>query len=128
LEQLLPLDLSVTVYSTVVEPTTAGSTIGELVNAINARVSDGELGQKLVVGVAHALGSDFVAWDADRFDDAIARDQGRFLRAETIPRIADPPPQVSDVRFTVDLAGVPAMPLNKLESMGGLVAAARPIS
>jgi hypothetical protein len=128
LEQLLPLDLLVAVYSTVVEPTPAGSTIGDLVKAITARISDGELAQKLVVGVAHALGSDFVAWDGDRFDEAIARDQCRFLRADTIPRMADPPPQITDVRFTVDLAGVPAMPLSELESLGDLVAAARPVS
>lgn len=105
LEQLRPpAGAQVLVASVMLERAEGGSSMADLIDAIRQRVSDPELLIRLDIVVAHAIGQDWRSIQRPSFDRQLATASLRFLDASGIPSVPVPlPPEVSEVRFRVDL-------------------------
>ena len=125
LEQLMPPDgVQLVVASVMVERSSGGSTVMDLVDSIRTRLIPVPKVALEVENIAAAtLGSDWRLGHLDQFDVHAAETSLRFLNADAIPRVSpDVPPEVTEVRFVVDLAGVLPCRPNALvgELFGGL--------
>lgn len=106
LEQIRPpAGAQAVVASVMLERAEGGSSIADLIDAIRQRVADPELLIRLDAVVAQAIGLDWRSMQRTSFDRQLAAASLRFLDASGIPSVPLPlPPEVSDVRFRVDLS------------------------
>lgn len=127
LEQLTADDLEVCVASIQIEPSAAGRTLLELVDAIAARLTQIDDTIRLTTTVGLVLGTDWSEYSNARFDDALAAASLRFYRAETVPSVTLPVPDaVTQVQFVADVAECDPIAPDELQAAGGLWAAIRP--
>lgn len=108
LEQLTPpSSLELVVASLLVDRSAAGTSVTGLVERIRGQLSASPvLALSVEQTAASTLGSDWRLAHLDRFDEDLAVASLRFMTPAQIPRVPDPqPPEVSDVRFVVDLSG-----------------------
>lgn len=107
----------------------SGLTIEELLDHALSRLPEqGELRRRVETIVVLSLGSDWRDRARARFDRDAALDSLRIYDARSVPSVnRDLPPEVSDVRFTVDLSSVPSIALEEARNHGGLLAALTPI-
>jgi hypothetical protein len=111
LDQLSPpAGVQLVVCSIVTESTAAGSSVHDLMDEVASRCASSSAASRLVRGVAQALGSEVTEWSKMRYDTSRAAESLRLVRGDAVPRPGAPPPQVSDVRFVVDLTGVVGAP------------------
>jgi Putative PD-(D/E)XK family member, (DUF4420) len=112
LDQLVPpADARALVVSVRVERAGAGTSLGELVGEVKAGLrGDALLSFHVDEIVMQTLGSAWRRALDERFDRQVAEDDLAFFDPAVIPRVDEKlPPGVSDVRFRVDLAGVPTV-------------------
>jgi hypothetical protein len=130
LEQLLPpAGTDLMICSFTVEQAGGGQTIADLVTEIFGQiVSQPGLAVRLETVIAETLGHEWRSGAHLAFDREVARDSTRFLAAADIPSIPPSavPETVTNVRFEVNVDGVPGMPFSWLIAKGGLLAAAVP--
>lgn len=110
LEQLRPSPGGMLVVaSLMLTPSDDGVSIADLVKRISARLpEDTEHRARLEAIVAASLGSDWRLTLQTRFDEDAAASSIRCFPADSIPSVAqNVPVEVSEVRFVVDLSGVP---------------------
>ncbi len=127
LEQLVSVPgTQVLVASVLVERAGAGTALLELVSSVRSKVSyDPQLLLQVDQVVAEALGDSWRRAQEERFDRQLAESSFSFLESGAIPRVdANVPRGVSDVRFRVDLTGLPTADLDAYRAQGGLFAAA----
>lgn len=100
-----PSDISVLIASLFVEPTTNGTTLGELWD--KARVlagSNSDLGIKIENVCINALGSTWYSALERAYDAKLAKQSLSFFDVHKIPRVSkDQPNGVSDIRFCSDV-------------------------
>lgn len=108
LPQLLPVAGStVTVLSIMTTETSSGTSVADLVHWLEDALSgDAPRQMKLHEQVADVLGADWVNHLEHRFDEQQARESATLLPAVSVPRLEEPPPEVLEVRLTVDCSGV----------------------
>jgi hypothetical protein len=108
LPQLLPVAGStVTVLSIMTTETSSGTSVRDLVHWLEDALSgDAPRQMKLHEQVADVLGADWVNHLEHRFDEQQARESATLLPAVSVPRVEEPPPEVLEVRLTVDCSGV----------------------
>ena len=117
LEQLMPPNqVQLLIASMIVERSSGGSSVMDLVDSIRTRlVGIPKLALEVEQIAASTLGADWRLGHLDQFDHHAAESSLRFVQAASVPRVSpDIPSEVSDVRFVVDLSGVPACPRNVL--------------
>ncbi len=108
-----------------------GVTVGELVESIRERIialgASRELARRVETVVARSLGAGWVESATARFDETGALASLRIYDVASIPSV-DPryPPEVDDVRFTVDLSSVPALGFAEAARRGALFEALLP--
>ncbi len=110
LEQLTPPDqVQLIIASVVVERSSGGNSVMDLLDSIRSRLAVlPQLALDVERIVASTLGADWRLGHLDQFDIHAAESSLRFLSAASVPRVsADIPPEVSEVRFVVDLSGIP---------------------
>lgn len=95
------------VASMLVERIPGGISVGDLINRIEAQVSNSqEMVLKLHEIVASTLGDNLTASLHVTFDQRLVESSLLFFDLGEIPALRDPiPPRVSEVRFSVDLSG-----------------------
>jgi len=127
LEQLTAAELNVCVASIQIEPSAAGRTLLQLVEAITVRLTQIDDTIRLTTTVGLVLGTAWTEYSNARYDDALAAASLRFYRAETVPRVTLPVPKaVTQVQFVADVAECDPIPPDQLQIAGGLWAAIRP--
>jgi hypothetical protein len=127
LEQLLPVPgTQVLVASVLVERAGAGTALLDLVSEVRSKIShDPQLLLHVDQVVAEALGDSWRQAQEERFDRPLAENSLLFLESAAIPRVdANLPRGVTDVRFRVDLTGLPPADLGAYRAQGGIFAAA----
>jgi len=110
LEQLVPPnDLDVLIASVRVERSSGGSSVMDLIDSIRTRIASvPKLALELERVAASTLGSGWRNGHLDQFDPHVADSSLRLMAASSVPRVSSNlPPEVSEVNFVVDLAGVP---------------------
>jgi len=127
LEQLQPpAGTEVLVASMLVESSGAGLSLEELADGVRTRLgAKAELIDRFDRIFIASLGSEWRKAMELSFDQERARESLHFHWARDIPSI-DPgiPPRISEVRFRVDLEGLPVAALADLRSRGGMFMAA----
>lgn len=93
------------VISMVTTPSSSGPTIRELLQRLVLQV-DTEARDRLIETAIASLGDSWKSGSESRFDDRLASDSVRVYASYQIPQVAPPPPEVSEVRFVVDLTDV----------------------
>lgn len=127
LEQLVAADLEVCVASLQVEPSAAGRSLMELVDAVAACLEHVDDAVRLTTTVGSVLGTDWADYSTARFDDVLAASSVRFYRAEAVPRVELPVPNaVTQIEFVSDLSDVAVLANVDLAAAGGLWRAIRP--
>lgn len=118
----------VTFASLMVEPNDAGTSIADLLGAIVARLpANSEAPLRVRAITARTLGESWRDAAQVRFDLEKARASLRWFSAEQIPSPSpDLPPQVSRVRFTVDLSDCDSLPNTLVGTQGPLAVALAP--
>lgn len=118
LDQLAcPPGVETLVISLVTTPSSSGPTIRELLQRLVLQV-DTEVRDRLIETAIASLGDSWTSGSESRFDDRLASDSVRVFASHRIPQVAPPPPEVSEVRFVVDLTDVE--PTGGLESVRGM--------
>lgn len=127
LDQLTAEAVAACVASVQVEPSVAGLSLFDLVEDINARVTNTAVALHLLTTVGAVLAGDWAEYASARFDDGLAVSSIRFFRTDVVPCVGLPlPPGVRHVEFTADLATCEPMSAEELNNAGGLWAAAQP--
>jgi len=103
-----------------------GISVGELWSMVRRQlVAEPSLLLRVDSIVAETLGE---AWKQSlqlRYDWQTARDSIRFFLADAIPSVgSNIPPQISEIRFRVDLSSMDSLTAVAMSQMGGLLAAA----
>lgn len=109
LRQLKPVaGADVVVASVMTTETDAGTSIAELVDWLQRRLSGDSARQvKVHTQVAETLGSDWARHQGRRFDERQGEESLAFLLPADIPQVEDPPVGVVEVRLVVDCTDVP---------------------
>ena len=111
-EQLLPpMDVRDSVVaSLILARTDDGATIWDLIQGINRKV-DGERSAKVTKLVHGLLGSSIAQSEEVKFDLVEALENLKFFSIASIPSFQrnNVPPEISDVRFKVQFAGIPEL-------------------
>lgn len=126
LDQLLcPEEVRLAVASILVQPSPAGVTVGNLVDFIESRVAENPgVIAKLHEVVALTLGSDWHRAADHRFSVRPALESVVLFDGRQIPRVSpDLPPEVSDVRFKVEMWDLPVLDPLVVAEMGLWLAA-----
>ena len=112
LDQLETLGGGATVAASILlDETAGGASVFDLVEAIGTRIGI-ESAARLQTIVANSLGSGWREAGQIQFSLEGARASLRFYRGEDVPTVLQPlPPEVKDVRFTVDLSSTPNLDL-----------------
>jgi hypothetical protein len=118
LDQLTPPEGGrLLVVSLLLERSSSGQSIADLVAEIEARVGP-SLVAKLHEVVTQTLGSDWRRAAADRFSAAAALESLSAYEGALVPRVpATIPPEVRDVRFVVEMWGLPTVPRAELRAV-----------
>lgn len=109
LKQLQPADGgAVTVISLLLRKSSEGTSLGELVNVVHSRlIHNPDVWMTFQRNVALTLGNSIASSMRICFDVSFAKTHVRFLDSASIPCISPHiPPEVSDVRFMVDLSSI----------------------
>lgn len=127
-EQLATDDCDVVIASLQLESAADGLTIADMVREISTRrYVDGDLRLRLLQSMTAGLGDRWEIAERDRFDALAARRSLRFFSSSSVPQLDGPiPAHVTEVKYTVDLAGAPSLESADLRRHGGLFAAAVP--
>jgi len=121
----MPEGLRVTIASVVVVPQEDGMTCGDLAEGILGRLTDAAHKRKFLEVVVRTLGEKWQSQDSERYDLEQAKLALKFFDSRVIPRVSDPiPPQVSGVKYQVDLQGVAEMTNAEVDSRDVLTLAA----
>ena len=110
------------IVSVITAPSAAGPTIQMLVDKILASVPT-NLRDKVLRNVMAVAGSSWPDMAKASFDDALALETMRWFDCADIPRVPDPPLEVSSVRFVSNLSHVSPLAPNRLAGSGRLVEA-----
>lgn len=123
LDQLdVPEGTELLVVSVQLETSAAGSTVRDLTTQLCDRLGR-EARMGILAGVADALGANWELADRHRYDVGAAARSIRYYDHRDVPRPADVPDGVTDVRFTADLRGAHPRPVAEVRKGGGLFAA-----
>lgn len=122
LEQLTPPDGTVAIIaSVVVERAGGGISIASLVKNISSSLSNAEDVLHLEFTVAQTLGDTWYYANDDLFDYELATKSLEFFDVRSIPSVSRAvPPEVSHVRFQVDLMNTEPISRRKYRGMGGI--------
>lgn len=130
LEQLSPpAGTQLVVASMMLESTGPTVSLAELVNVVKAQLPQADLRLRVDELVASTLGATWRESAAVRFSPASALSSLRFFRESAIPCVArELPVEVSDVRFKVELDGVPSLDVEAVASISAFHKALAPVS
>ncbi len=121
LEQLVPpLNVQVIVGSVVTTPSPAGPSLEDLLERVVAGVGDSRVRSHVIATSMRSLGVSWHHARQTRFDDDLAEATFRWIDSRLIPRVADPPIEVREVRFKSDLQGCAALDEGELTALGDL--------
>jgi len=121
----IPEGIKVTIASVVVVHQEDGMTCGDLAEGILGRLTDAAHKRKFLEVVVRTLGEKWQSQDSERYDLEQAKLALKFFDSRVIPRVSDPiPPQVSGVKYQVDLQGVAEMTNAEVDSRDVLTLAA----
>lgn len=93
------------VVSILTTASSSGPSIRELLQDLVVQVGPTTRPRLIETAVA-SLGSSWSSGSEARFDDSLAADSLRVYSSRGIPQVGAPPPEVSEVRFVVDLSDV----------------------
>lgn len=103
LEQIRPgQGIRVIVASILTSPYSAGATIEDLIQKISLNVSS-ETAKSVAKIALKTLGEGWRQASEFRFDNQMAETTLRWIDGSDVPSIEEVPPEISNVRFTVDL-------------------------
>jgi hypothetical protein len=120
LEQLMPpAGVRVLVASIITTPSPSGPSVDELLQTVAAQVSD-DTRSRLVETAMRSLGSGWQQGCAARFDADLASAALRWFDGQVVPRVADPPLEVREVRFKSDLQTCDSLDESALSAAGPL--------
>jgi hypothetical protein len=116
------------VASLICQKSTGGVSVSDLWKIVREAVAaDPSLTLRVDEVIAETLGEAWKQSLSVRYDWQTARDSLRFYRMESVPSIGtQPPPEVSEIRFRVDLSRVESLTPVELRSFGGLFEAVVP--
>lgn len=121
----MPEGVKATIASVVVVPQEDGMSCGDLAETILGRLTDASHKRKVVEQVIHTLGKEWQNQDSEKYDVEQAKIALKFFESRVIPRVSDPiPPQVSGVKYQVDLQGVVEMTNTEIDAQDKLTLAA----
>lgn len=121
----IPDGIKATIASLVVVPQDDGVTCGDLAEGILGRLTDAAHKRKFLEVVVRTLGEKWQSQESERYDLEQAKLALKFFDSRIIPRVLDPiPPQVSGVKYQVDLQGVAEMTNAEVDSRDVLTLAA----
>ena len=121
----IPEGIKMTIASVVVVHQEDGMTCGDLAEGILGRLTDAAHKRKFLEVVVRTLGEKWQNQDSERYDLEQAKLALKFFDSRIIPRVLDPiPPQVSAVKYQVDLQGVAEMTNAEIDSKDVLTLAA----
>jgi len=121
----IPEGTKATIASVVVVPQEDGMTCGDLAEGILGLLTDATHKRKFLEQVVRTLGEKWQHQDSERYDVEQAKLALKFFDSRIIPRVLDPiPPQVSGVKYQVDLQGVAEMTNADVETRDVLTLAA----
>jgi hypothetical protein len=125
LAQVTPPEGSALVLvSVVVEESEPRTSLRDLANRAKQRLGDAALRLRIEEVIAATLGSDWAQAHHVAYCVRRALQSLRVYAAEGIPTVnRDLPPEISDVRFRVELDGIPELAYKELRERGGLHAA-----
>ncbi len=125
LEQLMPVaGTRVIVASVFVERSGAGTSIEDLGQEVRISLrSRPDLAARLDEMVIATLGTAWEHASQDRFDRELAEQSLRFYEANEVPRVAQPPVEVSEVHFDSDLSSIPSLGISGEQRSAGLLQA-----
>jgi len=123
-----PQNSKLVIASIFAERAGGGTSLDELTTDIKARVSARlDLIVQLDLTIALTLGNSWRGAFEDRYDKEQAWGSLSFYDYGAIPSITGViPAGVSDIGFRSDLAGIPALGLQELQPLGGIINAAMP--
>lgn len=122
-----PLGSTLVLVSVAVEESAPTVSIKELVAASKRRLADPRLRLRVDEIVATTLGADWPQAQDVAFNARRAVAELRFVASNRVPCVDRAlPPEVSDVRFKVELDGIEGLEYNELRSKQGLHAALVP--
>lgn len=110
------------VISIVTTVSPAGPSIQELLDRVAHATAD-DVRNSLVVTAMSSLGASWPDASRARFDGDLAEATVRWYNSETIPRVADPPPEVTNVHFVSDLQACDWLAEERVPAMGPLATA-----
>ncbi len=103
--------------------------IDDLVDGIGVLVGSPSLSLKIEEVVVRTLGRSWRDAAEVRFGALPATESLRFFEAYRVPRLTGPfPPEISDIRYAVELDGSQPLAIESVRSMGPLAAALTPRS
>ncbi|HEX6534009.1 MAG TPA: PD-(D/E)XK motif protein [Gemmatimonadaceae bacterium] len=107
-----PAGAEVVIASLVVDRSTGGTSLGELLDVVRSKVAGRpELATRVETVVAEALGESLQPALMETFDAEEAVDSLRFYPVASVPRLAEElPPGISEVRYKADLTGAALAP------------------
>jgi hypothetical protein len=120
LEQLTPPDSAhLAIMSILAQPTPSGTSVSDLVDIVERRTTGASgLKSKLHFMVADTLGCDWRRAASQRFSIAEARSSMLMVDGRSVPTVSpDLPPEVSDVRFLVEFAGLPPLTAEEIAAV-----------
>lgn len=106
-----PADKQVLIGSLFVKQSTNGTSISQLVNSVQQKITDNELSEKLFTIISKTLGSTVEQSIKIKFDYDLAKNSLRFYRHQDIHKIDKVfiPHKVSEVRYKSDLTELTAV-------------------
>lgn len=122
LAQLLPVEgCAQQLVSIMTVETDLGTSVAGLVERVRLLLAaTPERQMKLLDKVSETLGSDWPQTARHRFDEAGGLASLRVLPANAVPRVDPGPPEVLDVKLTIDVSDVPALTVDDLALAGPL--------
>ncbi len=116
------------IASLLTESSGGGTQVGQLIEEVRFRLADDpDLRNRFELIVADTLGSSWRSAMAVAYDRERAESTLEFYDAAEVPTVSRIlPPEVSDVRFTVELDGLSALNRTEVASCGGIFKAVLP--
>lgn len=122
LEQLQPpADSRLIVASVVTKPSPRGLSVDDLRTRLVSRINDPQLAFRIDQTIASTLGDRWKETTSHRYAADLASESLAFFDSEVVPRV-DPrlPPEVSQVRFAVELDALPTIDASAFPGLGRL--------
>lgn len=113
------------VASLLLETSSGGTSLGELIDFVRGQVArDADLLLRVDEILGLSLGTQLPSAAEQRFDAEFARSSLQYFEASKVAKpSSNLPPEVSDVRFRVDLSRIDGTGLQTLRDLGGLFSA-----